>query len=106
MKDMFAAKLHNCLLSEALDIANDAVGISIFSESIRLIFGNAIFVKARWMFGLMTISIARMTALKELSTAPVGLLFALSLRAYILPRVFHSCLTESALFHILLFLKL
>jgi len=106
MEDMLAAKLHNCLLSEALDIANDAVGISVFSESVRLIFGNTIFMKARWMFGLMTIPIARMTALKELSTASVCLLLALSLRTYILPWVFHSCLTESALLHVFLFLKL
>ena len=54
----------------------------------------------------MTIPIARMTALKELSTASVCLLLALTLRAHILPRVFHRCLTESALLHVLLFLKL
>ena len=58
------------------------------------------------MLGLMSIPIARMTALKELSTAPVSLLLALSLRADILPRVFHGCLTESALLHVFLFLKL
>ena len=47
-----------------------------------------------------------MTALKELSTAPVSLLFALTLRANILHRVFHRCLTESAFLHVFLFLKL
>jgi hypothetical protein len=106
MEDMLAAKLNDCLFSETLDIADDAVGISVFSESIRFIFGNTIFVKARWMFGLMTIPIARMTALKELSTASVCLLLALTLRAHILTRVFHGCLTESALLHVFLFLKL
>ena len=54
----------------------------------------------------MSISIARMAAFKELSTAPVGLLLALTLYAHILPWVFHWCLTESALLHVFLFLKL
>jgi hypothetical protein len=106
MENMLAAKLDDCFFSEALDIADDAVGISVFSECIRLIFGNTIFVKARWMFGLMSIPIAGMTAFKELSTAPVSLLFALSLRADILPRVFQGSLTKPALLHVLLFLKL
>jgi hypothetical protein len=58
------------------------------------------------MFGLMSIPIARMTAFKELSTAPISLLFALTLRADILPRVFHGSLTESALLHVFFLLKL
>lgn len=44
MENVLAAKLDDSLFSEALDIADDAVGISVLTESICLIFGNTIFV--------------------------------------------------------------
>ena len=47
-----------------------------------------------------------MSALKKLSTAPICLLFALSLGACVHSSVFNDCLTKTALLHVLFLLIL
>lgn len=71
MKDMFAPQLHHCLLPKARNIANHTVGVSIVTKCLLLVFGDTIFMKARRVFGLIAVAIARMTTFEKFGTAPM-----------------------------------
>ena len=79
MEDMLAAELNHCFLPQALYVANDTEGVSVLAQSLGLILGHAVLVKAGRMHGLMSAAVTRMPTVQELSTAPPGLLFALAL---------------------------
>ena len=69
VKNVLAADLNNRLLSKSLNIADDAIRVSILSQRLALIFGNTIFMQTRRMFLFMSCAIAWMAAFKECSAA-------------------------------------
>ena len=65
VKKVLAPQLHHSLLSKSLDVADGAKGVSIFSQCNSLILSNAIFMKARWVNSLSTVTTTRMTTFQK-----------------------------------------
>jgi hypothetical protein len=101
VKNVLATKLNDCLFAKTLDIADNAVGICVISKCFVFVLSYTVLVKARWMFCLPAITIARMSAFKEGGTALPRLPFALAFGTNVLPALDGS-LTKTALLHVLL----
>ena len=106
VKDMLASKLNNSFFSKTLNVAYYTKRICIISMSFLFIFSYTVLMKARRMLSLMTVTVARMPALKKLSTTSPCLLLALSLCAYtivvIISIILDWSLAKSTFLHIFL----
>lgn len=83
MENVLATQLDYRLLSKALDVTDDTIGVSVLTQSSALVFGDAILMKTSRVFGLVSTAIATMATREESGTASPRLLLALTLCAHI-----------------------